>query len=241
MEGGNRNSEKEGRCGVASCEVLVGSRGWDHEQWVGGFYPEDLPGDWRLTYYANAFRAVLVPADRLLDVAADEVEAWRDDVPEDFRFYFEISRDLMMRTGHARFLRLLDTLGNAVEGVSLRFGAASWPSREQLEPWLDALCGQCRLAASFPVEQASAELKLTLAEYGVAASWWPGVAPWTQRRGCMGFLETPSRDLRELRKQVEAFVTWAGDCERALLCFEVNEDDCRTMQQGRIIAELLGA
>ena len=33
----------------------VGALGWEHEDWIGNFYPDDLPADWRLTYYNNFF------------------------------------------------------------------------------------------------------------------------------------------------------------------------------------------
>jgi uncharacterized protein YecE (DUF72 family) len=28
-------------------EIRAGARGWQFEQWVGEFYPDDLPEDWR--------------------------------------------------------------------------------------------------------------------------------------------------------------------------------------------------
>ncbi len=34
--------------------------GWDHPAWQGSFYPDDLPADWRLTYYANEVPGVLL-------------------------------------------------------------------------------------------------------------------------------------------------------------------------------------
>jgi len=42
-------------------QLLIGTCGWDHGHWCGPFYDPDLPTDWRLTYYANLLRAVLVP------------------------------------------------------------------------------------------------------------------------------------------------------------------------------------
>ncbi len=38
--------------------------------WLEGFYPDDLPEDWRLDYLANAYRAFALPASRRTLVAA---------------------------------------------------------------------------------------------------------------------------------------------------------------------------
>ena len=68
--------------------ILVGSRGWQQEHWSGDFYPQDLPEDWRLSYYANEFPAVLVPA-LSWQAAGAELEDWSDEVHEEFRFYLQ--------------------------------------------------------------------------------------------------------------------------------------------------------
>ncbi len=70
--------------------LLLGSYDWDHPGWVPGFYPEDLPADWRLSYYANEHRVVLVPATRLQDTTA--IAQWAQDVDEGFRFVFEFDQ-----------------------------------------------------------------------------------------------------------------------------------------------------
>jgi hypothetical protein len=47
--------------------ILIGTRGWDHDAWQGGFYPAELPVEWRFCYYSNLLRAVLVPAEAWAD------------------------------------------------------------------------------------------------------------------------------------------------------------------------------
>ena len=42
-------------------ELLLRARDWEHPAWNQEFYPDDLPEDWRLSYYANEFPVVLVP------------------------------------------------------------------------------------------------------------------------------------------------------------------------------------
>lgn len=66
--------------------LVVAAADWRHPAWESAFYPEDLPGDWQLTYYANEFRAVLVapPADAA--AAAD----WLDAVDTGFGFCLDL-------------------------------------------------------------------------------------------------------------------------------------------------------
>ena len=94
---------------------LLGARGWEHAGWDADFYPDDLPADWRLAYYANQFPVVLVPAERFDAATGDELEEWADEVGEGFRFLVELSPQAAAEpepTG-AR----LERLGEALAGV----------------------------------------------------------------------------------------------------------------------------
>ena len=227
------------RSGTFACEVLVGARGWEHEAWTGRFYPGDLPEDWRLTYYSNAFRSVLVPAERLASVSGNELRRWPQEVPEEFLFYLEVSRHLMVAMDSSRFMSLVDALGEGIGGISFQLSAEPRPTPGELEPWLAALSGRYPLVASLSGDQAPEDLVDTLARYGVTASWRPGVQAWTIQRGCMGFLDGSVGNVRQLREQVETFMGWVRDCDRALLCFDGNAGLCETMEQARVISELL--
>jgi hypothetical protein len=70
--------------------IDVVMRGWDHLGWRGSFYPEDLPEDWRLAYFAHAFDAVLVPAALWREAAPEVLAGWAREVPPRFRFYLEL-------------------------------------------------------------------------------------------------------------------------------------------------------
>lgn len=68
--------------------IVCGSVGWNPPSLMQSFYPDDLPEDWRLTYYANEFSAVLLPPSTWRDVSLEQLQAWRDDVSQSFRFFF---------------------------------------------------------------------------------------------------------------------------------------------------------
>jgi hypothetical protein len=71
-------------------DLMVGTVGWQHEQWVGSYYPPELPEDWRFGYYSNDFRAVLVPADHWSPAGSTPVGDWAADSDGGFRFVVEL-------------------------------------------------------------------------------------------------------------------------------------------------------
>lgn len=71
-------------------EIKIGARGWCHPQWVGDFYPDDMPEDWWLPYYSNEFDVVLVPWDELQQADADVLRTWVEDTKSDFEFFLEL-------------------------------------------------------------------------------------------------------------------------------------------------------
>lgn len=74
---------------VTSRLVLVGAVGWNHPEWRGSFYPDDLPGDWLLPYYNTHFQAVFLPALAWQSASSQEWAHWLDDTREDFVFVLE--------------------------------------------------------------------------------------------------------------------------------------------------------
>lgn len=74
--------------------LQIGLYGWHRADLVGQFYPEDLPSDWQLDYYSNAFRVVLVPQLEWNAWDEDELEAIIEAVEAPFYFYFAVENDL---------------------------------------------------------------------------------------------------------------------------------------------------
>ncbi len=69
--------------------VLLGALDWEWPKWELGFYPEDMPPEWRLTFYNTQFNCVFLPADRWRAVATDELERWAEDTHDRFLFLLE--------------------------------------------------------------------------------------------------------------------------------------------------------
>lgn len=128
----------------------AGALGWDHPAWVGTFYPDDLPAEWRLSYYAHFFGCVLVPAATWREAGAGGAGAWVADTPSGFRFLLEEAegaREFAAALGE-RCAGILGA-GGAVEAV---------PETEVI--WIDAFPDLRSLAGA--VRQAGAGMAAVL-------------------------------------------------------------------------------
>ena len=101
----------------------LGAVDWAHTHWVGSYYPADLPPEWRLTYYANEFRTVLVPAARWMQGPGSTPQvdptSWAADVPAGFRFYLALTLELIQSAQWPHVARLPAALGARLGGVIL--------------------------------------------------------------------------------------------------------------------------
>jgi len=78
--------------GQRDYRILTGTAGWKHTAWGNEvFYPEDLPEDWYLSFYANEFPIVLLPNDEWLDPASCEnlVDETEDQATDGFKCVLE--------------------------------------------------------------------------------------------------------------------------------------------------------
>jgi Protein of unknown function DUF72 len=74
---------------VTTYSVYLGAEGWEHPEWAGVLYPDDLPEDWRLAYYATQFRCVFLPAGFWTLATAQDIAGWIEETPPEFRFLLE--------------------------------------------------------------------------------------------------------------------------------------------------------
>ena len=66
--------------------VYTGTVGWEHADWNGGFYPDDLPEDWRLSFYNTQFRCAYLPYPVWHQASDAVVASWLRETQEDFHF-----------------------------------------------------------------------------------------------------------------------------------------------------------
>ncbi len=76
--------------------IDIGAYGWCHEQWRGGFYPEELPGHWQFNYYSNCFRTAVIPASESLDMSVRQIDQLLEDIDDQFEFSVAIPESLLI-------------------------------------------------------------------------------------------------------------------------------------------------
>lgn len=86
--------------------LRFGTVGWRHPDWAGSYYPEDLPEEWQLGYYANELSAVLLPASVWRAASTQQLADWAGDVHAGFLFYLfaDPGVPVEQQQAHARVL-----------------------------------------------------------------------------------------------------------------------------------------
>lgn len=81
--------------------ILAGTSGYAYKEWKGTFYPEDLPNDRMLRYYAERLPSVEINNTFYRLPSAAVLEQWANQVPDGFTFVLKASR----RITHMKRLR----------------------------------------------------------------------------------------------------------------------------------------
>lgn len=75
--------------------LTIGTQGWMHENWIGGFYAEDMPEDWFLDFYSNQFYCVLVESSEWLKWDEALLEEMSDALEDEtFAIYLKLEATL---------------------------------------------------------------------------------------------------------------------------------------------------
>ena len=67
----------------------LGAIGWEHDAWCGVFYPDDMPSEWRLSFYNTEFECTYLPYAVWSRAAPEALQQWREDTLARFRFLLE--------------------------------------------------------------------------------------------------------------------------------------------------------
>jgi uncharacterized protein YecE (DUF72 family) len=110
--------------------VLTGTSGFSYKEWKGTFYPEDLPADAMLAYYAERLPAVEINNTFYRMPKPALLEGWAAQVPEAFRFVLKASQRI---THHKRLKEAGDEVAYFF-GVAATLGERLGPALFQLPP-----------------------------------------------------------------------------------------------------------
>jgi hypothetical protein len=221
--------------------ILIGARGWDHPTWHGGFYPEELPEDWRLTYYNNLLRAVLVPGEVWPSVTADTVRGWVEDSDADFRFVIETPATLadpenVTAASVTEFLELLAPLGERLAGLLWRIPDTVLCSVPTVQSALRAFGDRHPLCVDLPEAVRRDEMLACLAQHGAGLCWRPPATPAPVPAGRLIVAVADEAQPRVQRELLERLAAVTGRDRLGALFFAQAEQ----AQQARTVAELMG-
>jgi uncharacterized protein YecE (DUF72 family) len=224
--------------------ILVGTRGWDHDDWSGGFYPDDLPAGWRLTYYANWLRAVLVPGETWDGADVEVLRQWAADCDEAFRFVLELPHELSAPQRTATiphllldFFKTLEPIRAYTAAMLLRVADDVRPNGRWLESMLHALGEHVPVCVDLPPAWHTPENLATLARHAASLCWHAGAESVPRTGGRLLVAIAREAQPRAQRAVLERLAAWSGPA--AALFFDTPGKAAEQARQARQLAEIM--
>ncbi len=130
--------------------------GWSYRFWVGKLYPEGTKPTEYLAEYAKMMNSVEIDATFYRIPSVSTVEAWRDSVPEGFKFAAKFPQTVTHVPGLAYdaerlgvFLRRIEVIGSKLGPLLLQFPPFLKPVYKALDDLLEALPRKRIIVAEF--------------------------------------------------------------------------------------------
>ncbi len=137
-------------------KLYVGTSGYSYKEWKGNFYPEDIPAEEMLHYYADRLPSVEINNTFYRLPKASVLESWAEQVPSDFRFVLKASRRIthIKRLKEAQdetqyLLRTVKTLGKKLGVILFQLPPYLRKDLPRLEQFLGQLPGDSNAAFEF--------------------------------------------------------------------------------------------
>jgi len=221
--------------------VLVGSVGWQHLAWQDSYYPEDLPPDWRLGFYANEF-ALAVITELEQEFSEDlfaEIEECND------RLSVMIQLKLVPSPADAgQQLRdageFATRLGQRCAGILVQLDPAAFGDPAVLLSLLAEVPTDIPLCLD-PVGTAlSPALREQLRDKDIGWSWNNDSDSDGLAIGRLGVITVQGdQPPTALRERVETALKYSSDEHRMALVFAGDPPSVEQMRQAKTIEELL--
>ncbi|HET9664086.1 MAG TPA: DUF72 domain-containing protein [Burkholderiales bacterium] len=228
-------------------QLLTGTSGYSYKEWLGRFYPEKLPANAMLRYYAERFDTVEINNTFYRMPAESMLARWAEEVPQNFTFTLKASRrithDKRLHDSESEvteFLRRASALGDRFGVVFFQLPPFLRKDVPRLRDFLDILPSD--RAAAFEFRNASwhdDEVYETLRGRGAAlcvSDTDKGESPLVATSRCGYFrLRRSHYDDAGLRAWVKRIT--AQPYARACVYFK-HEDEARGPQFAQRFAEL---
>jgi hypothetical protein len=201
-------------------ELMIGAEGWEHAAWSGSFYPDDLPHEWRLSYYANEFSLLLVPLAVWQAGDGEQFRGWREDVAGGFRFVLDVT-GMALEDGQS--LQQLQCCQSALDDRLA--GGVSWLSASPSE------CARLRGGLG------DGRFLAAAARLPDLPSMVPVAADGTTL--CARIPSAAAADLKWLRSLLESLSVGRAETQRLMLFFAGTPPRIRAMQEATQLWQLL--
>jgi len=137
-------------------EMLAGTSGYSYKEWLGHFYPEKLPANAMLRYYAERFRTVEINNTFYRMPAESLLERWGQEVPEGFAFTLKAPRRIThdkrlkeVESDVAEFFRRAALLGDKLGVLLFQLPPFLKKDLPRLRDFLGAVPSGRRVAVEF--------------------------------------------------------------------------------------------
>jgi hypothetical protein len=216
--------------------LLIGASGWAHSGWVADFYPEDLPVDWQLGYYANEFPVVLV-TDREWALPNADAIHWCEDTERSFRFVIEIKA--AAKEAIQQQLDRLAGFGNRCVGIIL--SSVTNSDVNIIKALLDVIGDTWPVCLDFGSHAPGKDLLLWLQEQKIGWCWHGAGTAEGLHQGNLAVSRIGAQqdNPRQIRQWVETALASSSEHRRAILLFEGEPPVINLMRQAQVILDLL--
>jgi uncharacterized protein YecE (DUF72 family) len=115
-----------------SASIRIGTSGFSYKEWLGGFYPEKLPGPKMLAHYAQRLPAVEINYTFRAMPRREMLEKWAVQTPQPFRFALKAPQ----RITHQKRLKDVSDVVLAFVRIAAGLGDKMGPLLFQLPPFM---------------------------------------------------------------------------------------------------------
>jgi len=228
--------------------LMIGTCGWGDAACPGGFYPPELPEEWRFCFYSNNLRSVLVPQSVWPGLKRAEVVQWAEDSDPAFRFVLELPAALSVPLTHATrdrelelFFETIEPIAARTAGLLLRIAEDTPVFPDWFEHLLNRLADHAPVCVDLPYDAWRAGSSIeALARQGAGLCWHCARDRAPHPGGRLMVAASLPAGAREVRHYIEQLAQWQGEEGVAGLFFEAGEGAARAAQEARLIAELMG-
>ncbi len=238
-------------------KIHIGTSGWSYRHWRGVFYPEDLPGDRYLRYYARLFGAVEVNSTFYKLPDRSTLADWREQTPKGFVFACKASRYITHfsklkdpQASLGRFFDAMDVLGEKCGPLLFQLPPRWHVNVPRLANFLRMLSPRHRCAFEFREESwFTADVYSLLEKHAVANCIYDLGGQVSPLRTTGGFVyvrlhgpKGPYRGCyseRTLESWAERLLAWQHEGKDAF-CFFDNDERGYAATNARRLLELTG-